>query len=143
MRALRQGLSGVPEAVRARARVPRRLSHALLALALVAVAPLAPRPVLAGDGFVAEIPDLPLMPGLTELSDAGVVFDKPSGRIVEAYAQGVVSRDAVQAFYRDSLPQLGWSPATAERFTRDGEALTIEIVEGAQPLTLRFTLRPQ
>ena len=99
--------------------------------------------VMAGDGdFIAEIPDLPLMPGLDELSDAGVVFDKPSGRIVEAYAQGAVSREAVFSFYGQSLPQLGWSRAGDDRFVRDGEALTIEVVEDSRPLTLRFVLRP-
>src|SRR3546814_11270477 len=35
----------------------------------------------AGSGYVAGIPDLPLMPGLKELPDSGLVFDKPGGRI--------------------------------------------------------------
>src|SRR3546814_17721527 len=53
----------------------------------------------AGSGYVAGIPDLPLMPGLKELPDSGLVFDKPGGRIVEAFARGDVTAQAVIAFY--------------------------------------------
>ena len=94
-------------------------------------------------GFVTEIPDLPLMPGLTELAEAGIAFDKPSGRIVEAYAQGAVKRAAVLSFYRKSLPQLGWAPDGERGYARDGEKLTIEVIDDAAPLTLRFSLRPE
>ncbi|HEY9548625.1 MAG TPA: hypothetical protein VIR45_03910 [Kiloniellaceae bacterium] len=51
----------------------------------------------AGRGYVAGIPDLPLMPGLKELPDSGLVFDKPGGRIVEAFARGDVTAQAVIA----------------------------------------------
>ncbi len=41
--------------------------------------------------YLAAVADLPLMPGLAEVPEAGLVFDQPSGRIVEAYAQGAVT----------------------------------------------------
>ena len=82
----------------------RRLGLLLPALCLLALSASAEE-----TGFIAEIDDLPLMPGLAEVEGAGVVFDKPSGRIVEAYARGAVTREAVASFYRDTLPQLGWS----------------------------------
>ena len=132
MRALQDGI----------ARIVRRHAAvwALVAIVIVAQSGLA----RAQDGgFVSEIPDLPLMPGLTELADAGIAFDKPSGRIVEAYARGAVERAAVLAFYRESLPQLGWSPDGERRFAREGETLLIEVIDDAAPLTLRFSLRPQ
>ena len=99
-------------------------------------------------GFIAEIDDLPLMPGLAEVEGAGVVFDKPSGRIVEAYARGAVSRESVASFYRDTLPQLGWSETAGLTFAREGESLAIEFLPDESssdggPLTLRFTLKPE
>lgn len=67
--------------------------------------------VLAGAAwadFVADIDDLPLMPGLSEDRAAGVVFESPGGRIVEAVARGTVTAPDVRAFYDRTLPQLGW-----------------------------------
>ena len=45
--------------------------------------------------------------------EAALIFDKPQGRIVEMAAiadneKGQISRAAVEAFYRASLPNLGW-----------------------------------
>ena len=132
MRALQEGL----------ARVGLSLV-AIRASAIAAMLVFAGAAAAQDGGFVTEIPDLPLMPGLTELAEAGIAFDKPSGRIVEAYAQGPVERAAVLAFYRESLPQLGWSPLGERGFARDGERLVIEVIDDAAPLTLRFSLRPQ
>ena len=132
MRALQEGLA---RRLRRKAAVRAAVMIAMLTWAGVASA--------QDGGFVTEIPDLPLMPGLTELTEAGIVFDKPSGRIVEAYAQGPVQRAAVLAFYRESLPQLGWSPLGERGFARDGEKLLIEVIDDEAPLTLRFSLRPE
>jgi hypothetical protein len=93
--------------------------------------------------YVPGVEDLPLMPGLVEVPGAGVVFDKPSGRIVETYVQGQVERDAVLRFYRRSLPPLGWEALGGGRFRREGEALDLEFVSEAAPLVLRFSLRPE
>ena len=66
----------------------------LLALMVSVLAP----PVLAQDDFISSIDDLPLMPGLVE-EEGGMVFDSPSGRIVEAFATGNVSPGEVLSFY--------------------------------------------
>jgi len=95
-----------------------------------------------GDAFVAGVEDLPLMPGLAEVSDAGVVFDKPGGRIVEAYAEGAVGRAEVIGFYRQTLPQLGWHAVGDTAFRREGERLEIVILGGDGDLVVRFTLQP-
>src|SRR3546814_6431381 len=75
------------------------------------------------------------MPGLTEQADTAVVFDKPTGRIVEVAATGPVDPAAVIGFYGRTLPQLGWRQARAALesalFVREGETLTI--VVGAPP----------
>ena len=110
-------------------------------LALLALSVL----LLRGEqaAYLAELPDLPLMPGLTEIEEAGIAFDKPDGRIVEVYAGGSVERQAVRAFYRETLPQLGWKLAGADAYAREGERLTLEFLEAGKSLTLRFILTPE
>jgi hypothetical protein len=119
------------------ARVIRHASAA--ALALMLLAPVAAR---AADSFVAGLEDLPLMPGLAPVEGAGLVFDDPQGRIVEAYARGKTSRDDVLRFYGETLPQLGWSKSAPAEFHREGERLRIEFKEKAGELTVRFFLSP-
>jgi len=132
-------------------RRPRLLPAMLLAMGLAALGVVTGRAEDAG--YVADIEDLPLMAGLVELSDSSVVFDKPAGRIIETYARGPVARAEVEDFYRDTLPQLGWREVGELSFAREGERLTIEVIEGeviegeviegGSPLTLRFTLKPE
>ncbi len=94
-------------------------------------------------GFVSGVEDLPLMAGLTEDTVAGLVFDKPSGRIVEAFASGAVSRDAVIGFYAETLPQLGCRPAGDTAFAREDELLRRESSGEDGALTVRFSLSPK
>lgn len=87
-------------------------------------------PALA-QGFVPGIDDLPLMPGLTAEAGA-VVFDKPTGRIVEAGAEGPdLTAAGVRDFYRHTLAGLGWREVRARGeklvFVREGELLTLAI----------------
>ncbi len=93
--------------------------------------------------FMAGVADLPLMPGLAEVPDAGVVFDKPAGRIVEAYAQGAVSRAAVTAFYISTLPNLGWRAKAEALFQREGELLRLGFMGDDGALVVRFSLQPE
>ncbi len=93
--------------------------------------------------YLAAVADLPLMPGLAEVPGAGLVFDQPSGRIIEAYAQGAVSRAAVRAFYLDALPNLGWRAKAEALFQREGEELRLDISGADGALIVRFTLQPQ
>jgi hypothetical protein len=120
-----------------------RLLLAALAAALTLAGPAAPGPRAQAQSYIAEVEDLPLMSGLAEVEGAGVVFDKPDGRIVEAYAQGRVGREAVLAFYRKTLPQLGWQATGGAAFRREGEALSLDFLDGGGALIVRFTLVPQ
>ena len=91
--------------------------------------------------FFATVSDLPLMPGLTESAETALVFDKPSGRIVEVAATGAVSATTVRSFYGETLPQLGWV-ADGTRFLREGEVLTLAVKESAVGVTVRFSIAP-
>lgn len=126
----------------------------MVAVAVIAAAAWPAPAARAADGgtdpaeaFVAGFEDLPLMPGLRQLDDAGMVFDAPSGRVVEAWAQGPVTSAEVVAFYDETLPQLGWRPLGGARYRREGELLQLEITAGAgaeagAPITVRFYLAP-
>lgn len=104
---------------------------------------LAALPAGAESAFVAGIRDLPLMDELTTVADAGVQFDKPSGRIVEAFAEGRVPAPRVRRFYRRTLPQLGWERTARDTYAREGEVLELDYFAGDGPLTVRYTLRPE
>jgi hypothetical protein len=74
---------------------------------------------------------VPLAEGLAELPDAGIVFDKPQGRIVQITASHnrLTTRAKLIEFYKDSLPNLGWQARAAENsiltFERQGEILRL------------------
>ncbi len=127
-----------------------RLLAAFLILTSAIGMGLAPVSVYAGGdesaaGFFSGIEDFPLMPGLTELPDATLIFDSPSGRFVEAYATGRTSLPEMEQFYSSSLPQLGWDATGASSYQREGEVLEIKIVGPAADdgtRTVRFAISP-
>ncbi len=127
--------------------LPRRLAGlAVTFLALSALGAQGPAPAALAEeaaAFMADVADLPLMPGLAEVPDVGVVFDKPAGRIVEAYAAGAVSRAAVTAFYISTLPNLGWHAKAEALFQREGELLRLGFMGDDGALVVRFTLQPE
>lgn len=96
----------------------------------------------AAEAFLEGFGDLPVMRDLSVAKDAGVVFDTPSGRIVEGYAGGDVTRARVAQFYGRTLPQLGWTRAGKGRYHREGEVLTLNYKGKDGALTVRFTLSP-
>ena len=92
-------------------------------------------PALARDAYLSLAPDIPLAPGLSEFDGGQVVFDKPEGRIVRIEAERLETEgagDSVPAFYRETLPNLGWqlngaynSADNVLTFQRGGERLLI------------------
>jgi hypothetical protein len=98
-------------------------------------------------GFVSGMEDLPLTPGLVGIQEEGMVFDAPTGRIVEAYAGGTLTKEQVLGFYRETLPQLGWRLVNEKRFVREEEVLRIEFIkqEAKTPaiIKVRFSLSPK
>ena len=95
------------------------------------------------EGFISGFEDVPLMPGLLADEEAGLVFDSPAGRIVEAYAVGEVAWSDVITFYTASLQSLGWQAEGDGRYTRESEELQIDRFGNDGSLTVRFTLAPR
>lgn len=90
---------------------------------LAVVALMAGAPLL--EGF-----DVPVMPGLTEVPEARVTFDKEEGSIIETVLEGPVETGRVQTWYAGSLSGLGWvlESATAARqvYRRGADRLVID-----------------
>ena len=93
--------------------------------------------------FIEGSEDLPLAPMLTPVAEGSVVFDSPSGRIVEAIAYGNTSRNIVTEFYTKTLPELGWKSLDATHYHREGERLVIDFFGTDGALNVRFTLVPE
>jgi len=119
---------------------PRLLLAALASALLFAAAPAG----AADPAFLAELEDVPLAPGLTE-NAGGMLFESPTGRIVEATAAATASVTApqVQQFYMQTLPGLGWEPKPDGSFRRDNEVLRIDVDGSRRPVTVHFSVVPQ
>jgi hypothetical protein len=93
--------------------------------------------------FFSSIPDMPLMDGLTELTDQTVVFDKPEGRIIESVALiDGQAPDSVLKFYGETLPQLGWTRAADLSFHRENEVLKMSVEGNEGKNFLRVNISP-
>jgi hypothetical protein len=97
----------------------------------------------AADVFLSRLEDLPLAPGLSEDTAAGLSFVSAGGRIVEAYARGNMTEDQVLQFYKETLPQLGWTAESARQYRRSGERLRLELTPGGPGVTVHYSLSPQ
>jgi hypothetical protein len=94
--------------------------------------------------FLTTINDIPLMPGLQELEDEALVFDKPGGRIVETTAAGAMVTPAqIEQFYSKTLPQLGWARVSPNHFVRQGEALNLDVSSQNEYGLVHFSVKPQ
>lgn len=93
--------------------------------------------------FFESLYDIPVMPGLEEFHDQAVLFDKPNGRIASVVAGAPNLKPAVvQAFYDDTLIQMGWKKGPQNQYVRGEDRLEMS-VERKPPLTVvRFTLSP-
>jgi hypothetical protein len=114
----------------------------LLALAMALSPVLEAQAQAEATAFLEGSEDIPLMGDLASVPDAGIVFDSPAGRIVESFAAGQTSREAVLAFYTDTLPALGWEARSRVLFEREGEQLSLDFFGPDGELTVRFTLAP-
>ena len=94
-------------------------------------------------GFLSAYEDLPLPPGMTEVTESGLSFDMPNGRIVEAFARGPLRVADIIAFYAATLPQLGWTRDSDRQYRREAEVLTLETQTEGRNAVVHFTIAPE
>ena len=93
--------------------------------------------------FFESLYDVPVMPGLEEMPEMAMSFDKPDGRISEAGATATgVEEKSIFVFYQQSLAQMGWQEASQGVFIRNGEKLEIFIEKTGDSPLIRFLLSP-
>lgn len=115
-----------------------KIVSALFALAFFVTAP-----AFAAASYSSVIEDLPLMPGMTEISKDALVFDTPSGRIAETGVETATSAAVISKFYAETLPPLGWKEVSAFIFIRENESLKINIEQKDHASHVRFSLSPK
>ena len=98
-----------------------------------------------GTLFFETLYDVPIMPGLAELTDQAVVFDKPNGRIAQVAAEVIsdMSKRDVYQFYEVVLPQMGWKKKGSGVYAREGEKLTISVETQGQKQVFFFKVAPR
>jgi hypothetical protein len=99
---------------------------------------------MAGESrFFTELSDIPLMPGLYELTGKTVVFDKPEGRIVESSAVSETENaNQIKGFYDSILPPLGWV-RQGDSYVRRDETLRLSLDSGPAFTVLKITVFPR
>ena len=103
-----------------------------------------PNTVYSQSAFISILNDVPLMSGLKIQKQTALIFDTPSGRIVEVAADGRISLLKMREFYADTLPQLGWRDRGKNIFSRDQEILSINfsIIENGNA-QIKFSITPE
>ncbi len=99
----------------------------------------------AGAAFIEGLEDVPLLSGMKQVQKDNISFGNEQSRLVEAYlTSSKIGFARVEKFYKETLPQLGWTYQGKRddtlTFYRDGEAIDIAR-ESIKPLVVRITVK--
>jgi hypothetical protein len=83
------------------------------------------------------------MPGLEEVPEESIVFDKPDGRIIESLAisSNLIEKE-IEIFYSQTLPQLGWMQTEKGTYIRNNEKLSLKIEDNGEFKLVRIMVEP-
>ena len=92
--------------------------------------------------FVQGSEDIPLLVGMNKMLDESLGFDSDSGSIMASSYETKIDLEKVQAFYKKTLPQMGWKVTKSDMaklsFKREREKLEIEFVNHNGKDIVRF-----
>lgn len=81
------------------------------------------------NSFLPGTEDIPLAPGFVVLNSDAFLFDTPAGQIVSVTIRSESgSFAALDDFYEQALPGLGWRRLNEGQFARDGDSLSWHLV---------------
>ncbi len=98
--------------------------------------------MLNAAGFIEGLEDLPVAPNWQQVSDETISFGNEHTNFVEIYMHSEnESFEKMIAFYKKTLPQLGWRYAGKKdgsyKFEREKETLLIKNVEKMARFTVK------
>ena len=97
--------------------------------------------------FVPGMSDLPVPINFSLQKDSSSIFISDSGNLVEATFRGRGEKNAILEFYRKTLKALGWKRINKEKFSREGEFLTITLIpiqdNKYHNLEIQFLIKPE
>lgn len=115
----------------------------VLALVALILFPVAAHAQNAKPVFFEALYDVPVMPGLEELKDQAMLFDKPDGRIASVVAASrSLSGAQIIRFYEEALPQLGWKKFKQNQYIRGKDRLVMDVTKTPPLTVVHFTLSP-
>ena len=115
----------------------------VIALVLLAAFPAFAAETAKAPLFFEALYDVPVMPGLEELKDQAMLFDKPDGRIASVMAASKnLNATDISRFYAESLPQLGWRKTAENQYVRGSDRLKMELSKKPPLTVVHFTLSP-
>ena len=120
-------------------RFPTNMLRIIIAFAISVILSV---PVFA-QSFVPGFEDVPLMPGLRVVPESSHFFESSAGRLIEIRASGAVASPAVERFYWETMPALGWRHRKDGSFERTNEVLLIESRRTNGKTTVTFRLFPR
>jgi hypothetical protein len=93
--------------------------------------------------FFEALYDVPVMPGLEEVKEQAMLFDKPDGRIASVVAASKsLNASDISRFYDESLPQLGWKKTAQNQYVRGVDRLVMDLTKSPPLTVVHFTLSP-
>ena len=93
--------------------------------------------------FFEALYDVPVMPGLEEVKEQAMLFDKPDGRIASVVAASkTLNAGDITRFYDESLPQLGWKKTAQNQYVRGSDRLVMDLSKSPPLTVVHFTLSP-
>ena len=93
--------------------------------------------------FFTSLHDVPLMEGLNEIDTEATAYDKPNGRIIDAFAYtGSLSPNAIMSYYNSTLPQFGWGKTDNGTFYREQEIMRISFEKHEGAHIVKISIRP-
>ena len=95
--------------------------------------------------FIEGLEDVPLMAGMKQLPNDNISFGNEESRLVETLlTSNKAGFKKVAAFYKSTLPQMGWVYQGTRNqtlvFEREGEVLELT-KESDKPLLVRLTVK--
>ncbi|MBI1300603.1 MAG: hypothetical protein GC137_02995 [Alphaproteobacteria bacterium] len=92
--------------------------------------------------FFSSLPDVPIMQGLEEIEAETLSFDKPEGRIIQTKALTDLQPEKIIHFYKQTLPQFGWTAVSETDFFRKDEYLVFDFSETQEEGIVKITIKP-